>query len=155
MSKRFLILAVTALLVLAVAVVAFGLTPGGTCNKSAKAASAAGCCAKDEAAKSGCCQKSEQAYYDQLGAVSDEIPLRENARMTVTGTAVCGHCDLGKTDRCQPMVKTADGKLYALGHGLKVHDMKALHAGKEVSITGRVKEMHGVSYLEVTSFRSL
>ena len=155
MSKRFLILAVTALLVLAVAVVAFGLPGGGTCNKSAKAAAAAGCCSKDEAAKAGCCEKAEQAYFDQLKELSDEIPLRENARMTVTGTAVCGHCDLGKTDSCQPMVKTADGKLYALGHGLKVHDMKTLQAGKEVSITGRVKEVHGVSYLEVTSFRPL
>lgn len=154
MSKRSLILAVSALLVLAVAVVAFG-GPGGTCNKSAKAASAAGCCTKDEAAKSGCCEKSEQAYFDQLSAVSDEIPLRENARMTVTGTAVCGHCDLGKTDRCQPMVKTADGKLYALGHGLNVHEMKNTEAKNGFSITGRVKEVHGVSYLEVTSFRPL
>jgi hypothetical protein len=53
------------------------------------------------------------------------------------------------------MVKTTDGKLYALDHGAKTHDLRNAGSEKTLSITGRVKEVRGISYLEVTSFREL
>lgn len=180
MYKKTLIAAMAAALVLTVAFIAVGHSPeasacdgktetASSCTKSASAAKVSastasyggsGCskaakagCSEAEAARC-CAKKAEQAHQAQVKDVADNVPYRENSRVVMAGTYTCGSCDLGKTDKCQAFLKTADGHLYPLIHDAKVKEMYK-SGNKNFEITSRVKSEGGVKYLDVTSYKAM
>jgi hypothetical protein len=121
----------------------------GTCSKTAQAKA---CCPSASAAC--CANKARQAHYAQVKELADDIPYRENTRLVIAGTVTCGSCDLGKTDKCQPFVKTADGDFYPLKRSGKIKEMKNT-GSKEFEVTTRVTKEGGIKFLEVTSFKAI
>lgn len=124
------------------------------CEKNASAAGA-GCCGekavKTASSEESCCSATKTA---SLKGIVDEMPYRENKRVVLAGTYACGHCTLQKTEDCSPMLKTADGKIYPLlqnSHASELRDSE----GKNVEVSGTVKKVDGVKFLEVKSYKVL
>lgn len=106
----------------------------------------------------GCCCSSDAhaSHAKAVGKVVDKIPYRETKRMVVSGSVVCGGCTMEGIDRCQPMVKTGDGKIYPLVRSAMVKKMGGCRGGETTyRIKGRVKKVYGVRYLDVTSYSAL
>jgi hypothetical protein len=72
--------------------------------------------------------------------------------VTLAGAYACGHCTLAKTEDCSPMFKTADGKIYPLFKNARSSALKDME-GKNIQISGSVKKVDGVKYLEVKSYK--
>ncbi len=126
------------------------------CNKSAamKAAAGSPCCASKTAGAAGArCEKSLQSA--SLQGVVDEIPYRESKRLVLAGTYACGHCSLHLTEACAPMFKTADGKVYPLMKDNRSADLRKAGATNGVQLSAQVRNINGVKYLEVKSFKTL
>lgn len=176
MRRNSMIIA-AAVLVLAVAVFAMGSSgEGSACDGKIKSASAAkvsaasasydaggpGGCGKTAKARAGCpgaasnccANKARKAHYAQVKEIADDIPYRQNTRLVIAGKFTCGACDLGKTDVCQPFVKTADGDFYPLKRNGKITEMKNT-GSKEFEITARVTKEGGIKFLDVTSFKAI
>jgi hypothetical protein len=74
--------------------------------------------------------------------------------VTVAGTIECAHCTYDAVATCQPLLKTADGKIYPMLRSNLIKKMK--HSGaKQVEVTSNVRNAHGVKYLDVKSFKAL
>lgn len=155
----------------------------GACTHSTAAAAAAGCeGAKTATAASSACEAAHSAAVTTAaGAAScceaksaktaamgagctettavkvsvDELPYGENKRVVLTGTYECGHCALHMTEDCAPMLKTADGKIYPLMDNARSEAMRAANAKNGVEVTGLVRKIDGVRYLDVKSYRAL
>lgn len=166
MTRRIIYVAVAALLVLsAVAFAADGAGEGTKCGKKVKKAAAqcktaefSGC--KSEKACAGkcsstCCADAKRAAHTSaVKKVVDNIPYREAKRLVVTGEVMCGKCaKIGEMVKCQPMVKTNDGKIYPLVKNGVVKKLRACHSDSQYKISGRVKKIQGVRYLDVTSVK--
>jgi hypothetical protein len=89
-----------------------------------------------------------------LKKVVDEIPEAERSRVVVAGTLECGHCTYDAVGTCQPLLKTADGKVYPM---LRNHLIKKMHksGAAKVEVTSNVRNAHGVKYLDVKTFKAL
>jgi hypothetical protein len=138
----------------------------------ASASVAMSCCGSDAAAKTAmaggagcsgeksastamhedkCCAATKTA---SLKGLVDEMPYRENKRVTLAGSYACGHCTLQKTEDCSPMLKTADGKIYPLLENARASELKDIE-GKNIEVSGTVKKVEGVKFLEVKSYKIL
>ena len=98
-----------------------------------------------------CCAATKTA---SLKGLVDEMPYKENKRVTLAGAYACGHCDLAKTEDCSPMIKTTDGKIYPLLQNARASELKDAE-GKNIQVSGTVKKVDGVKFLEVKSFKVL
>jgi len=98
-----------------------------------------------------CCAATKTA---SLKGLVDEMPYKENKRVTLAGSYACGHCDLAKTEDCSPMLKTTDGKIYPLLQNARASELKDAE-GKNVEVSGTVKKVDGVKFLEVKSYKVL
>jgi hypothetical protein len=98
-----------------------------------------------------CCAATKTA---SLKGLVDEMPYKENKKVTLAGAYACGHCTLAKTEDCSPMFKTADGKVYPLFKNARSSAMKDME-GKNIQVSGSVKKVDGVKYLEVKSYKVL
>ena len=138
----------------------------------ASASVAMSCCGSDAAAKTAmaggagcsgeksastamhedkCCAANKTA---SLKGLVDEMPYKENKRVTLAGSYACGHCTLQKTEDCSPMLKTADGKIYPLLENARASELKDIE-GKNVEVSGTVKKVEGVKFLQVKSYKVL
>jgi hypothetical protein len=136
---------------------------GHECTGTASAAAHSGC-DKSMAAAAGCCEgKTASAEHGDectgvktasLKGLVDEMPYRENKRVVLTGSYACGHCTLQKTEECTPMLKTADGKIYPLLRNSHASELR-MAEGKNVEVSGSVKKVDGVKFLEVKSYKVL
>jgi hypothetical protein len=99
----------------------------------------------------------KQAHYTQVKKAADNIPYRVNTRVVMTGTYMCGSCDLGAIDQCQAFLKTADGQLYPLLQNKNVKKMYQMHKSgeKDFKVTARVAKQGGAKYLDVTYYTAL
>jgi hypothetical protein len=129
---------------------------GCTANKTANAGAKhgeAGCCESNKTASAagakGDCTATKTA---SLKGKVDEMPYRENKRVVLAGAYACGHCSLEKTADCSPMLKTADGKVYPLLENNQAKQMKAAE-GKNLEVSGTVKKVDGVKFLDVKSYK--
>jgi hypothetical protein len=132
-------------------------TAGTTCGTKTKTASVAGTCSKTASAKSACCASTaKQAHYAQVKKAADNIPYRVNTRLVMSGTYVCGSCNLSVTDQCQAFLKTSDG-LYPLTHNSNVKAMHDMHKSGEndFEVTARVTKEGGAKYLDVTYYAAM
>jgi hypothetical protein len=102
-------------------------------------------------ARGQCCAATKTA---SLKGLVDEMPYRENKRVTLAGSYACGHCTLQKTEDCSPMLKTADGKIYPLLENARASELKDIE-GKNIEVSGTVKKVEGVKFLEVKSYKIL
>jgi hypothetical protein len=128
----------------------------GCASKStAAAAGAGGCCASKSVSTAGTKEKCASTKTASLKGVVDEMPYRESKRIVLAGSYACGHCTLDKTDDCAPLLKTADGKVYPLLENPRAAEMRASTEGKNVEVTGLVKKVDGVKYLDVKSYKVL
>jgi len=150
-----------------------------SCDKTASAAAAAGCekdasaaaaagCEKDAhataASSAGCCAKGvktasaeggehcTEAKSASLKGVVDELPYRESKRVVVAGSYACSHCTLHKTETCAPMLKTTDGKVYPLLKNSHIAAIKGTKGGN-IEVSGVVKKIDGVKYIDVKSYK--
>lgn len=98
-----------------------------------------------------CCAAGKTA---SLKGLVDEMPYKENKKVNLAGSYACGHCTLAKTEDCSPMFKTADGKVYPLFKNSRSSALKELE-GKNIQVSGSVKKVDGVKYLEVKSYKVL
>jgi hypothetical protein len=114
---------------------------GEGCGAKATNASAHG--------EESCCAATKTA---SLKGLVDEMPYKENKKVTLAGAYACGHCTLAKTEDCSPMFKTADGKIYPLFKNARSSALKDME-GKNIQISGSVKKVDGVKYLEVKSYK--
>lgn len=96
-----------------------------------------------------CCAATKTA---SLKGLVDEMPYKENKKVTLAGSYACGHCTLAKTEDCSPMFKTADGKVYPLFKNSRSSALKDME-GKNIQVSGSVKKVDGVKYLEVKSYK--
>lgn len=96
-----------------------------------------------------CCAATKTA---SLKGLVDEMPYKENKKVTLAGAYACGHCTLAKTEDCSPMFKTADGKVYPLFKNARSSALKDME-GKNIQVSGSVKKVDGVKYLEVKSYK--
>jgi len=126
---------------------------GAACDQSAKTASAGGsCCAEKAVQTASGDEKCSTSKTASLKGVIDEMPYRENKRVTLAGAYACGHCNLDKTEDCAPMLKTADGKIYPLLETARASELKNTD-GKSIQVSGTVKKVDGVKFLDVKSYR--
>jgi hypothetical protein len=143
----------------------------GSCCESAQAvktAASASCCesaqavktaamgegcdeAKTAARKSACTEAKTAAVKTAV----DDLPYAENRRVVLAGSYACGHCALGVTEECAPMLKTADGKVYPMINSARVDAMRAAKLANGVEVSGLVKKLDGVKYIDVKSYRAL
>jgi hypothetical protein len=128
----------------------------GCTDKSASAASAhgkAGCCDSNKTASAtGSGEKCASAQSASLKGKVDEMPYRESKKVVLAGSYACGHCTLQKTEDCSPMLKTADGKVYPLLQNNHAMEMRSKE-GKNLEVSGTVKKVDGIKFLEVKSFK--
>jgi hypothetical protein len=85
----------------------------------------------------------------------ESVPYREGKTIVLAGHYVCGHCELGISDGCQPGFQTKDGKNYLLIKNNLSNELRGTARDKDVEIVTRVKRANGVKYLEVEAIRSL
>ncbi len=104
-----------------------------------------------------CCSRtSHVSHAHAVAKVSDVIPDRENKRVVLMGNVICGGCKLEGIKRCQPMLKTKDGKIYPLAGNVKMKKMGGCKGSDTAyEIRGRVKKIYGVKYVDVTSYSVL
>ena len=116
-------------------------------------------CAGKCSGKCACACCSRSAYTSHAKAVAevaDEIPYRETKRLVLTGNVFCGGCKMEGISKCQPMIKTDDGKIYPLARGAMVKKMGGCRGGETTyEIKGRVKKIYGVKYIDVKSYATL
>ncbi len=127
----------------------------GCTDKSASSASShgqAGCCESKTASAAGSGEKCASAQSASLKGKVDEMPYRESKRVVLAGSYACGHCTLQKTEDCSPMLKTADGKVYPLLQNNNAMEMRSKE-GKNLEVSGTVKKVDGIKFLEVKSFK--
>jgi hypothetical protein len=128
---------------------------GCTGAKTASAAGGAGCCGEKSSSSAMNDEKCGTATKTaSLKGIVDEMPYKENKRVTLAGSYACGHCTLQKTEDCSPMFKTADGKIYPLLKNARATELKDAE-GKSLQVSGTVKKLDGVKYLEVKSYKVL
>jgi len=131
---------------------------GDGCDKGSSASAAgtqggASCCEEGKTASAaGSSEKCSSATTASLKGKVDDMPYRENKRVVLAGTYACGHCTLEKTEDCSPMLKTADGKVYPLLQNTQAKDMRAKE-GKSLEVSGTVKKVDGVKFLDVKSYK--
>ena len=130
----------------------------GACTKSsgASASCPVGACAGDKAGKS--CSASASMSCGSKAAKTasiESVPYREGKTIVLAGHYVCGHCELGISDKCQPGFQTKDGKNYLLIKNNLSNELRGTAREKDVEIVTRVKKLNGVKYLEVEAVRSL
>ena len=138
------------------------IAAGGEGCSSAKTASAAGssdkaaagCCESKTASAAGSDEKCSTAKTASLKGKVDEMPYRESKKVVIAGSYACGHCTLQKTEDCSPMLKTADGKVYPLLQNNHAMEMKSKE-GKNLEVSGTVKKVDGVKFLDVKSYKVL
>lgn len=111
-----------------------------------------GCCEGKSASAAGSSEKCASATTASLKGKVDELPYRENKRITLAGSYACGHCALHKTEDCSPMLKTADGKVYPLLQNNHAMEMRA-REGKNLEVSATVKKVDGVKFLDVKSYK--
>ncbi|MDH4035936.1 MAG: hypothetical protein OEX18_02030 [Candidatus Krumholzibacteria bacterium] len=133
---------------------------GGSCDKASAAAAGGDACCKTGQAKTasaGACKAvcEESKTATTFNGAVDELPYRENKRLVLTGTYVCGHCSLDATETCSPLFKTADGKVYPLISNPEASQLRAANDGNGVEIASSVKKLNGIKYLEVKSYKTL
>jgi hypothetical protein len=126
------------------------------CTSANKTASAgAGCCGEAKSASTAAGDEAcSSAKTASLKGVVDEMPYRENKRVVLAGSYACGHCTLQKTADCSPMLKTADGKIYPLFENARASELRDSE-GKNIEVSGTVRKVDGVKYLEVKSYKIL
>lgn len=112
----------------------------------------AGCCSSKTASAAGSGEKCGAVKTASLKGMVDEMPYRENKRVVLAGSYACGHCTLQKTEDCAPMLKTADGKVYPLLENNHAMGMRGSE-GKNLEVSGTVKKVDGVKFLEVKSYK--
>ena len=125
------------------------------CEKSTAMAAGAGSCCDSKSAKSAAIEGCDQAETASLKGAVDTLPYGENRRVVLAGTYECGHCGLNLTDECAPMLKTADGKVYPLMDNARVEAMRAAKCANGVEVSGLVRKVGGVKFIDVKSYRAL
>jgi hypothetical protein len=130
---------------------------GDGCSSKATTANAgskdAGGCCEGKTASTASADKCSTVKTASLKGLVDDMPYRENKRVVLAGaTYACGHCSLEKTSDCSPMLKTADGKVYPLVRNNNATAMRGSD-GKNLEVSGTVKKVDGVKYLEVKSYK--
>jgi hypothetical protein len=83
------------------------------------------------------------------------MPYRTGTRLVLTGTALCGMCNLKTTEACTPVFQTADGKIYPLMKNDYVKKMRNTKTDNGFEIVTRVRRVDGVKYLEVEVLKTL
>ena len=84
----------------------------------------------------------------------ETIKDREGSTLVLTGRYVCGHCELGVGEDCQPAFRTTDGKNYLLMKNNLSKQLRSDARDKDVEIVSRIKKLDGVKYLEVEVVRA-
>jgi hypothetical protein len=83
------------------------------------------------------------------------IPYDAGKRVELTGSVVCGHCDLNCTESCQVVFKTADGKVYLLMDSELVEKMRKKTAESGYKVVTVVRDVDGTKYLDVEKMSAL
>jgi len=123
------------------------------CNKSTSAAAGhEGCEKSASAAAAGCCESGAKSA--SLKGTVDVLPYSESKRVVLAGSYACGHCTLEKTADCTPMLKTADGKIYPLLKSNRASELRSME-GKGIEVSGVVKKIDGVKFIDVKSYKSI
>jgi len=75
----------------------------------------------------------------------------DKKEVTVTGEGQCAKCSMKEADKCQNVIKTADGKTYYLAQNATSKDFhhEICKENKKITATGTVKEKDGK--LELTA----
>ncbi len=129
---------------------------GGKCSEERKAHCKSKCeSACKSAGKSDCKSACKSACMSKGSKAADieDLPYREGTRIVLTGRYVCGLCNLGVTEECQPGFQTKEGQNYLLvtnNLSDKLHDTAR---DNDVEIVSRVRKLNGVKYLEVDVVR--
>ncbi len=132
-----------------------GAAAGATsCDKAAAMHTAGAGHSCDAAAKTAGMSGCDKSMQTAAAAV-DAIPYREDKRLVLTGVYECGHCEVGVSEECTPMFKTADGKIYPLWNSNRVSALRNDKTTKNVEIATVVKKVDGVKYLDVKSYKTL
>jgi len=95
------------------------------------------------------CTKSAQT--SSLAAITYD----EGKRVELTGSVVCGHCDLEYVDNCQAVFKTAYGKAYLLIESDMVEKMREKKTDNGYKIVTVVRSVDGTKYLDVEKMSAL
>ncbi len=109
----------------------------------------AGATASTKVAGSYSCTRSAQTT--SLAAITYD----EGKRVELTGSVVCGHCDLKSVDNCQAVFKTADGKAYLLIENDMVEKMRSKQTDNGYKIETVVRSVDGTKYLDVEKMSAL
>ena len=128
-----------------------GCAKAGNANAGNKEA---GCCDSKTASAAGSGEKCGSGNTASLKGKVDDLSYREGKRIVMAGSYACGHCTLQKTEDCSPMFKTADGKVYPLLQNNHAKEMRGSE-GKNLEVSGTVKKVDGVKFIEVKSYKVL
>lgn len=121
-------------------------------HHAAMMAGGSGCCGAKSASAAASEEKCAENKSASLKGVVDEMPYRVSKRVTLAGSYACSHCNLEKTEACAPMLKTADGKVYPLLETARASELKNVE-GKNIEVSGTVKKVDGIKFLDVKSYR--
>jgi len=180
MSKSKVLLLIIGLVILGAVVFAAAArlsasSPAGgekaaACGTHAKASSSAGCTKTSGASAScpvascpmatagkGCPSSAAKTCGSKASKTAniENVTNREGETITLTGHYVCGRCDLGISDACQPGFQTKVGKNYLLTRNNLSNRLHERAKDRDVEIVTRVKKLDGVKYLEVEAVRDL
>ncbi len=123
-----------------------------SCPKASASTDAGkGCPMSSSHSKGGC---SQTCAKPSKTADVESIRHREGKTVVLAGRYVCGTCELGVGDDCQPAFRTADGKNYLLIRNNLSQQLRNDARDKDVEIVSRVKKLDGVKYLEVEVVRT-
>jgi hypothetical protein len=121
---------------------------GVTANTDKKNCPMSASCPKTARCSKSCGAKSTKtAKVESIEAIEGEV-------FTLTGRYVCGSCELGIGEGCQPAFKTTDGKNYLLSRNNLSKKLREEARDTNVEIVSRVKKYDGVKYLEVEAVRA-
>ena len=112
-----------------------------------------GCPMSSHASKSGC--SSSCVGKPSKTAKVESIEYREGRTVVMEGRYVCGACELGIGENCQPAFRSTDGKNYLLVRNNLSKQLRNDARDKDVEIVSRVRKLDGVKYLEVEVVRPL
>jgi hypothetical protein len=136
---------------------------GGCCARTAKASTSCpvrsastdagkGCPMSSSGSKAGCSPSCTSR--PSKTATLESIDYREGKTLVLTGRYVCGTCELGVGDNCQPAFRTTDGKNYLLMRNNLSKQLRSDARDKDVEIVTRVRKFDGTKYLEVEAVRT-
>ncbi len=85
------------------------------------------------------------------------LPAFASDTVTLTGTAMCGKCEMKEAPKCQNVLKVADGEtttIYYMTENLEHGKLFCKGTKAGVTVTGTVEEVDGKQMLTPTSVKA-